>query len=59
MKTRAKDWLNMKTMKPAYGIQVFHDGRWKDAAENGKACIFGSRYERDKKQAEFRKIKVQ
>lgn len=57
MKTRVHDWLDMKTLKPAYGFQVFVDGKWLDVAENGKACIFHSTGERDKKQAKFRKMK--
>lgn len=58
MRTRTKDWLDLKTMKPAYGFQVFHDGQWKDVAEDGKACIFASPAKRDKKRSEFRKLRL-
>lgn len=57
MRTRISNWIDMKTRKPAFGFQVYHDGRWMNAAEDGKPCIYTSEAKRDKKQAEFRKLK--
>jgi len=54
MKTQATQWFNTKTMKPVYGIKVKHEGKWLNAAENGKPLLFDSEEERDRKRKEIR-----
>ena len=58
MRTRKNDWFNSQTRIPSYGFQVFSCGRWLNAAENGKPCIYATEAERNNKQAEFRKLKA-
>lgn len=57
MRTRNNNWFNIKTNTVQFGFQVFSDGQWMDAAENGVPCIFDSEEDRNKKRAEFRSIK--
>lgn len=57
MRTRPVDWLDTRTYEPRYGLQVFDDGQWKHAAENGKPCVYNTRIERDMKRAEFGRMK--
>ena len=56
MRTRKTEYLNSYTLKPEYSFQVF-DGEWKNVAENGRLCIYKTEEERDKKRAEYRKLK--
>lgn len=55
MRTRAADWLNTETMRTMFGFQVYHEGRWRHVAENGKPLIYETREARDDKRAEYRK----
>lgn len=58
MKTRACNWLDTDTGKPKFGIQVFVNGKWHNAAENGKPLLFDDLLEREAKRRELRKIPV-
>lgn len=58
MRTRKHDWFDTRCNKPQYGFQVFINGQWKHAAEDGKPCIFDTKEERKAKQSEFRKIVI-
>lgn len=51
MRTRMHQWLDMKRMKPAFGIQVWHKGRWLHAHEDGKPLIFKTEAACDAKRA--------
>lgn len=59
MRTRANNWLDTSTNKPKFGIQVFVDGKWKNAAENGKPLLFDCLVKREAKRRELRKIRIQ
>lgn len=57
MRTRKYDWLDMRTGKPKFGLQVHVEGRgWLNAMENGKPCIYTTEAKRDAKRVEFRKL---
>lgn len=56
MKTREHDWFDTKTLKPKFGIQVFAHGKWMNAAEDNKPCLYDTKAERDTKRAEFRRM---
>lgn len=58
MRTRRHDYIDPKTQWVKYGIQIYHEGRWKSAAENGEPCVFDDPIDRDKKMKDFRKIKL-
>ena len=58
MRTRTHDWFDTRTHKRQYGFQVFHNGTWRNAAENGAPCLFDTQEDRDLKQAEFRKMRM-
>lgn len=58
MRTAPTTWLDTITLQSKYGLKVFHDGKWKNLAENGKPCIYDTTVERDAKRAEYRKIKA-
>jgi len=57
VRTRVLDWYDLANEKPLYGFQVFSGGRWCNAAEDDKPCIYATEAERDAKRAEFRRIK--
>lgn len=59
MKTRAYNWLDTNTGKPKFGIQVHVDGKWQNAAENGKPLLFDCLVKREDKRRELRKIRIQ
>ena len=58
MRTRRHDYIDPKTQLIKYGIQVFHERKWKNAAEDLVPCIFDDPRERNMKMAEFRKLKL-
>lgn len=58
MRTRRHDFFDSKGLRPLYGFQVFSDGQWMNAAQDGEPCLFDTSEERDLKQAEFRKMNV-
>jgi len=55
MKTKKNDWVDTKTLDQKFGFDVFVDGQWKHAAENGVPCLFATPAERDAKRKEFQK----
>lgn len=57
MRTRNHDYLNMHTIEPEFGFQVFDEGEWKNVAEAGVPCIYKTEKERDEKRAQYRKLK--
>lgn len=57
MRTREADWFNTETMETMYGFQVYHDGKWRHVAENGKPQIFATAAERDAKRREYQAMK--
>lgn len=59
MITRPTRWIDLKTLKPKFGLEVRLHGKWMGYAENGKPCIYDSEKERDAKRAEVRKIKTE
>ena len=56
MKTRNHDWLNMETLKPAFGIEAYVNGIWMNVAQDGVPCLFDTAAERDAKRLEIRKL---
>ena len=57
MRTRNSDYLNTETFKPEFSFQIFHDGEWKNVAEDGAPCIYKTEKDRDEKRAQYRKLK--
>lgn len=57
MRTRACDYVNTKTWKPVFGIEIFAFGKWMRCAEDGKPLLFNSKAKREAKRAELRKQK--
>lgn len=58
MQTRNHDWYDSENNRPMFGIQVKAGDSWRNAAENGKPCIYSTEAERDSKRAELRKRKA-
>jgi hypothetical protein len=59
MRTTPCTWFDTKGGGIKHGFMVRVDGKWMHAAENGKPCIYETEKERDKKRAQFRKMKTQ
>lgn len=57
MRTRTHDWFNLKDMTPRYSFQIHINGKWHNVAENGKPLWYETTQERDRKQAEYRRMK--
>lgn len=55
MRTRANNWFDTKTQAVLYGIDVWHEGQWCHAAEDGQPLLFRSQAERDAKRQEIRR----
>jgi hypothetical protein len=55
MKARKSSWVDLKTLKEKFGIQVHFKGQWLNASEGSGALIFDSEAERDLKLAEIKK----
>lgn len=58
MRTRPVEYLNTHTLQPEYGFQVFHNGEWKNVAEDSKPCIYKTEEERDEKRKMYRNLKM-
>ena len=57
MQTRNHDWLDQKSMKPMYGIQVKHNGRWMNACNNDGPCLYETEVERDAARKQLAAVK--
>lgn len=57
MKTRLHEWLDLKTMRPRFGVQVCCNRQWRHVAENGKPCVYETEAEAERKRTELRKLK--
>jgi len=55
VRTREADWLDTKSMKTLFGIQVRVRSRWCYAHSDGKPLIYATKAERDAKRAELRR----
>lgn len=58
MRTRNHDWFDTKKLVPVYGVQAFHDGKWKHAAINGKPILCATKKERDAARALFKQAAI-
>ena len=56
MKTRKHDWYDSIKHEGVYGVQVHHDGQWKNASIDGKLILCSSKAERDLQRARFKKL---
>lgn len=54
MKTKKTEYLDMKTLKPAYGIKVQHAGKWHDLAIDGVLYTAKTEKECEAKRAEIK-----
>lgn len=54
MRTRNHDWFDTKAGRPLYSFQVFHAGKWRHVAEDGKPLLFRKPQERNAKRKEYR-----
>jgi hypothetical protein len=54
MKTRKHNWYDPIKHAPVYGVQVRHEGQWKNAAIDGKLILCGTEAERDAERIRFR-----
>lgn len=55
MLTRKFEWFDKEKQVPVYGVQVYHEGKWKHAALNGKAILCYTEEERDEKRKLLKK----
>lgn len=56
MLTRPTTWLNTKTLKPVYGIELRINGKWMGYAKDGEAQFWTTEKARDAERAKLRKI---
>ena len=56
MRTRNHDWYDSIKNAPVYGVQVFHDGVWKNAAINGKPILCDTPHERDEQRQRLKRL---
>ncbi len=58
MKTRIKDWVNIKTWREFYSFQVFIDRKWCLLTDGKTLVSFKTEEERDRVQVLVRKAKT-
>lgn len=49
IKYRTHDWYDPEKGVPIHGIQIHHDGIWKNLAEDGKPLLFDEESQRGEK----------
>lgn len=53
MRTRKHDWYDPIKHEPVYGLQVKHEGQWKNAAIDGRLILCATTEERDIERKRF------
>lgn len=55
MRTQITTWLDKHKMAPVYGVKVFHNGRWMNAAKGNEPLLFDTMAEAEIERAALRK----
>ena len=56
MRTRNHDWYDSIKNVPVYGVQVFHEGKWKHASIGGKPIWCATVEERDEQRKRLKRL---
>lgn len=56
MRTRNHDWFDSAKMAPVYGVQIYHDGKWRDVAIDGKIVLCATEAERAEQRKRIKHI---
>lgn len=54
MRTRDHNWYDPILHKPVYGVQIHHEGKWKNAAIDGKLILCDTPEERASERKRFK-----
>lgn len=44
-RARVDNWIDTKTMRPLYGVSIFHNNTWMRVAKEGQALLVASKQE--------------